>query len=190
MILAEAIEKLKGMTGNTFAQSLASSFSRFGKLSPKQEIWAMRLATEQPKPATTASVDFAAIGSMFSRAGNRLKYPKVRLSINGQNVRLSRAGANSKNPGAIYVTDGEAFADNKYFGKITPDGIFTSGRHFTQDILNLLREFEANPLETAAKYGKLTGCCSFCGKRLTDDRSTAAGYGPTCADTYGLEWGN
>lgn len=188
MNLAEAIEKLKGMTGNTFAQSLASSFSRFGKLSPKQEIWAMRLATEQPKPVTTASIDFAAIGSMFNHAGSRLKYPKVRLSVNGQNVRLSRAGANSKNPGCLYITDGEEFGNNKYFGKIAPDGMFTSGRDFNPDILNLLREFEANPLSAAASYGKLTGCCSFCGKRLTEERSTSAGYGPVCAETYGLAW--
>jgi hypothetical protein len=41
----------------------------------------------------------------------------------------------------------------------------------------------------AAKVGSLSGVCMFCGRDLTDERSTTAGYGPDCAKKRGLPWG-
>lgn len=41
----------------------------------------------------------------------------------------------------------------------------------------------------AARFGALTGECINCGKRLTDERSIDAGYGPTCAANNGWPWG-
>lgn len=43
--------------------------------------------------------------------------------------------------------------------------------------------------EDAAKFGQLYGTCTFCWRELTDERSIAAGYGPTCAENRGLPWG-
>lgn len=43
--------------------------------------------------------------------------------------------------------------------------------------------------EQAREFGDLTSQCIYCGRRLTDERSIAAGYGPTCADHRGLPWG-
>lgn len=43
--------------------------------------------------------------------------------------------------------------------------------------------------EDAKAFGDLYHHCIFCGLELTDDRSIAAGYGPTCADNRGLPWG-
>ncbi len=44
----------------------------------------------------------------------------------------------------------------------------------------------------AYEYG-LSGRCMFCARDLTDDRSNphrgGVGYGPVCADKYGLPWG-
>lgn len=41
----------------------------------------------------------------------------------------------------------------------------------------------------AAEFGKITGTCVFCSRRLTDERSVEAGYGPKCAANNGLAWG-
>lgn len=43
--------------------------------------------------------------------------------------------------------------------------------------------------EQAKEWGDLYGCCIFCSRDLTDERSINAGYGPTCADKRGLPWG-
>ena len=55
--------------------------------------------------------------------------------------------------------------------------------------VNVLRELSENPIETAAAHGKLTGRCCFCHRRLSDVRSTGMGYGPQCAESFGLDWG-
>lgn len=43
--------------------------------------------------------------------------------------------------------------------------------------------------EEAAKFGYQTGACVFCQRKLTDERSIAVGYGPTCAARQNLPWG-
>lgn len=48
----------------------------------------------------------------------------------------------------------------------------------------LLREFEANPLEAARKYGRLSGRCCSCGRDLTNEGSIEAGIGPICAQKF------
>lgn len=48
----------------------------------------------------------------------------------------------------------------------------------------MLDEFEGAPLQTAMKYGKLSGVCCSCGRELTDDASIAAGIGPICAKKF------
>lgn len=46
-----------------------------------------------------------------------------------------------------------------------------------------------DPEGTAAAYGHLTGACCFCRRALSDERSVSVGYGPVCADHFGLAWG-
>jgi hypothetical protein len=43
--------------------------------------------------------------------------------------------------------------------------------------------------EEAAAFGHATGCCVFCARELTDDRSVHVGYGPVCAANNALPWG-
>lgn len=54
--------------------------------------------------------------------------------------------------------------------------------------MELLKEIEADPVQAAILSGKLTSCCSFCSRPLTDERSVKHGYGPICADNWGLPW--
>lgn len=43
--------------------------------------------------------------------------------------------------------------------------------------------------EQAEAFGHITGSCVFCTRKLTDERSIVAGYGPKCAENNGLPWG-
>jgi hypothetical protein len=51
-------------------------------------------------------------------------------------------------------------------------------------VITMLREFDADPLAAAVKYGKLSGRCCSCGRDLTDPASIEAGIGPVCATKF------
>lgn len=57
-----------------------------------------------------------------------------------------------------------------------------------QQYLELLQEIEKDPVQAAILTGKLTSCCSFCSRPLTDERSVKHGYGPICAANWNLPW--
>ena len=48
--------------------------------------------------------------------------------------------------------------------------------------------------QLAVAFGTRTSTCMFCSRPLSDERSDpkqgGMGYGPTCAENYGLPWGN
>lgn len=144
----------------------------------------------QPRPEA-AQLDVAGlqrIFTMFTSAVANLKRPAIRLADDaGHYLHLSLAGEASKNAGCIYVK-GERGTD-AYYGKITPQGRFFAVSSCPKTVEPHLLAFAADPETVAAKYGKLTGNCCFCGRKLTDDRSTEVGYGPVCAGKFGLNWG-
>lgn len=152
-------------------------------------IEAFRRATiPKPQIAQLNTDGLARILGMFKSANEQLKHPSVRLADDaGHYMILSLAGPTSKNPGCIYVK-GERGSD-QYFGKITPAGKFFPVGSCPASIETQLQLFANDPEGVAAKYGKLTGRCCFCGRNLTDDRSTEMGYGPVCAKKFGLGWG-
>lgn len=133
--------------------------------------------------------------ALFAKAkDSALKFPKISLRLpNGQPVVLAVAGAQSKAPGTINVTDGGPFGSNKWFGRVTAEGKWEPSRQVTADDLvsvkTLLTAMAVDAAATAAEYGRLTGHCCFCRIGLTDKRSTEVGYGKTCAANYGLPWG-
>jgi hypothetical protein len=136
------------------------------------------------------ALNVSGIFSLFEHAiAHSLKYPKIRLQTSsGQNVVLSRAGDKSRYTGQIQVTDGRPYGANTYFGRIDTAGIFhVSTADATVSVL--LTRLADNPADVASEYGRLTGQCCFCGLALKDARSTAVGYGPICADKFGLPWG-
>lgn len=180
-----------------FATSLLGQLKRKGKLSDKQWEWVDRLADmaqgipdfTKPEPEQVGTL--GGLISMFENAAQKLKYPAIVLqTTSGEEVRLSRAGTGSKNPGCIYVKTPMSIG---YAGKVDPEGNFFPVRavedSLKSELAYLLREMARHPAETAAKHGKLTGKCCFCNTSLTDEKSTAVGYGPTCAKHYNLPWG-
>ena len=57
-------------------------------------------------------------------------------------------------------------------------------------VANALIALANDPAKAASDYGHLTGTCCFCNRGLTDERSVSVGYGPICAQHFGLPWGD
>lgn len=130
-----------------------------------------------------------AIHALFTKAGVHLKKPSIKLSTTKGKSLVLKPG---KFAGTINVASSTSYP-NKYYGKITAEGAYSPAFQLSQDtvadIVETLMAFAAAPDVIAAKYGKLHGKCCFCSKGLTDAKSTSVGYGPICAQHYGLPWG-
>lgn len=165
------------------------------QLTDKQWAFAKRLvqATKsKPVKACKNVGNMSKLIDLFNKAKQHLKWPKISLEVNGHPVKLSLAGERAKVPGSITVTDGGPFGANRYYGRVDPDGTWHKPyKQFAElpDVEGLLTDMSTDPAATAAKHGHLTGNCCFCHRPLSDAKSTAVGYGPTCAANYGLPWG-
>jgi hypothetical protein len=168
-----------------FAQSLLTAQTKYGSLTPKQAYWADKLIARATRPAAQQVGDLSKVVGMFNTAATNLKRPNVRFANGGSEFIVSRAADTSANPGCLYVK-----REGEYLGKVTPSGEFRSSRDAdTAGVLEALQAFAAAPEAVAKAYGQKFGCCCFCSRELTDDRSIHAGYGPVCAENYGLAWG-
>jgi hypothetical protein len=190
--LQSAVSKL-GDADRPFASDLAAKWDRNGSLTVRQMYWAEQMVQRATAPAKRDTVnvgDFSGVMNLFSTARAHLKHPKITLQVGAQPLALSLAGPNSKAPGTVNVTDGGRFGSNQWFGRVSPNGSWEKSRQATPQVEAFLLEFSKAPAAVAKKYGRLTGRCCFCNKALTDAKSTAAGFGPVCADHFGLtaEW--
>lgn len=137
------------------------------------------------------------IRDLFDRArGAGLERPKVRMEIPAVGrVQISIAGARSRTPGHLVVTDGGGYGERVYYGRIDPTpgaqpDVFYASHSATPGLVGALVDIALDPVGTAKAYGHVTGQCCFCGLPLTDGRSIAVGYGPICAENWGLPWGD
>lgn len=150
---------------------------------------AFRRNQPRPEAAHLNSAGLSSIFAMFETAKADLKRPAIRLADEeGRHLHLSLAKAASKNAGFVYVKADSGY-EATYYGKISPEGRFLKVNSCPAAIELLLQAFASDPEGIATKYGRLTGCCSFCGRKLTDKRSTTVGYGPTCSAKFGMAWG-
>lgn len=179
----------------SFAASLIAQASSRG-LSDKQMYWVNKLIDDAAKPAPTAVNvgDLSAINALFDKARAHLKYPAIVMSVPAaqMTIRINVAGPSAKFPGSLNVCSGEKPAMDErrtWFGRVMKDGAYTPSANAHDAIVERLRAFAADPAGIAAEHGKLTGRCCFCNRHLQDERSTAVGYGATCAAHYGLSWG-
>lgn len=198
-ILKDQVEALEvAMTlvpekDRVFASSLVSTYKKYKGLSPKQAPWVQTLlsrALNIAPPQVTESVgNFDAVYSLFAKAKQQIKFPKIRLQLYGQPVVLALAGAKSKVPGVVNVTDGRPFGQNRWYGRVDQEGNWSKPAALyneSPDVEKLLKALADDPVDTVGKYGKLTGSCAFCNLQLKDAQSVAAGYGPQCAINFGL----
>lgn len=205
--MQEKIETLQSMLSDLktydaqFASNLIASYHKYGKLTAKQAPWIdtliQRAMDQKSKPAyepVKVNVgEFLKVVELFDKAKEHLKYPKITLSCMGKKVLLSVAGSGSKVPGSISVMGEGKYPAREWFGRVSQLGTWTPSPKvlenslFMTELKALLEDFGNDPAGVAKKYGLLTGNCCFCGSDLSDERSTAAGFGPVCADHYGLK---
>ncbi len=145
---------------------------------------------KKPKAAPVITGKMDGLISLLQKA--KVKTPKVHLTFDeGKPLALSLAGANSKNAGSVYVTDGGPFNSNEYYGRVAEDGTFFPSNRVNPKSLTaltaVLGALSSNPAKTASRYGHLTGKCCFCNRKLTDTLSALTGVGPECASMRGID---
>lgn len=150
---------------------------------------------QRTKPVAEQVGDLSGIMALFAKARAHLKFPAIVIDvpeIQGLSIRINVAGARAKEPGSLTVVEGERddMGQRDWLGRVSLNGTWQPGRDPRAAVIGRrLREFAADPARVASEYGKLTGNCCFCRKALSDERSTAVGYGKICAGHFGLEWG-
>jgi hypothetical protein len=157
--------------------------------------FALTPSAPRPAPAIEVVGDLSRIVAMFARAASRLRFPAIVLD----GFRVSIAGARAAQPGSLTVTGLDPVfnsyrgrEERPWFGRVSTGGEFQPGRNAPDGLGEKLRRFAADPAGEAAAHGRLTGRCCFCNHRLgegEDRRSVEIGYGPVCADRFGLPWG-
>jgi len=198
-ILSTGLEKLP-VNSRSFAQSMLGQFKKYGKLSEKQWLWVEKMADEIEcfgvpdfsKPAPVAGA-LGAIVEFFDVAAQKLKYPAITLQFqSGASIKLARAGQYSKHSGMVNVTDGGSYGNNKFYGRITLDGVFDAygpAQPVQSELTRILAHLSQNPAKVAAEHGVLTSRCCFCNDKLSDPLSKSVGYGKTCSLNWGLPYG-
>lgn len=172
-----------------FAAAMLAAVENYGSLTDKQlaavrRCMASDAARAEARKAESKAQEVAlgdaaaAIRNALNQAhGKGLKSPQLRT----ENFNFERAKDSSRNPGCVYVLGRPGGA---YLGKITPDGTFMPSRDASPEARAQVAEVARDPLAAAVAFGRLSGECSCCGRRLTDPASIAAGIGPICADKF------
>lgn len=192
--LIAAIPNLRP-SGQNLASDLCQKFRKWGSFTPGQTGLVRKLIQEgsqTPAEKQQHKLDLSGINKLFDNArASGMKRMALRFRDEaGEGFSVSPAKADSRNPGCLYVKS----AGGTYLGKIDREGVFTGANYGASDhaarAQAALIEFNKAPVEQAKAYGFETGNCCFCGLALTDERSVTAGYGPICAEHWGLDWGS
>lgn len=209
----QAVETLRaalpqlGNGDRSFAESLLAWHDSGKALSDKQFHWVGKLAARAQPPKQAAQVgNLSALLTLFGKAKEHLKYPAIVLRVplsTSQHfaIRITVAGEKARHPGTLNVTTQDKGLDDRrvWLGRVYLDGRYEPSNgadlgnvdpEWNAKVSASLEALAAAPAETAKAHGKLTGCCCFCEQKLTDERSTAVGYGPRCAKNFGLPWGS
>lgn len=122
---------------------------------------------------------FNELFSLLRKARNSIKYPSIRMvTTDGSKVQIFLA---VKDYIGLKV-------DGVYQGKILDTGKFFWYPVSMDSIKQEIEAFCKIPTHAAKVNGQKYGHCCFCKQELTNAISVYNGYGPICADNYGLPW--
>lgn len=108
-----------------------------------------------------------------------LARPKIIIDALDVHVTVSRAGT-----GRCWLLEGQTL-----LGEIRQAGLVDLRVPPSPAAGVLLAILENDPADVARLHGQRTGRCCFCRKPLITNESVTMGYGPVCADNWGLPWG-
>jgi hypothetical protein len=163
--IGDRIEWIKGIKGATHAHCV----------NPAPGVW---------KPTPTAPVaNLKGLADFLHAAKDRgLQSPKLRVlapdAKSELRISLTKGGLV---PGSLAVVLSEEF-----IGCVRPNGEVTGRLKFDATLLEHLANVAVAPATAAKIFAALTCRCSFCNLTLTDAGSIEVGYGPVCADHWGL----
>jgi hypothetical protein len=202
MSIRDQVNTLKPLVGKLsrshqdFAHSLIGQWEKKGRLSQPQQLWVDKLIEEAvkekpappPAPQAELGVSLKPLHDLFQRAkGNKIQFPKIKTQLeDGTKVELSLANANSVNAGSVYVKKG-----GEWYAKVDSAGHMTISRKVPvcEEVHEIVKAIAANPSAAGKVHGQKFDNCMFCGRGLTTKDSVYYGYGPICAEKWGLEWG-
>ncbi len=196
---AEACNRLPAdHRSRTFAAGLVADLRRYGSLFPGKRFWLHRLALDQierenpqANAAPPASGTLPRIAGFLTPVSDTLKSGARVTFVSGPlTVVIKRTGLTSRYPGHFHVVGTSGFgATEVYMGRIGDTGDWFPSRECGPEVFALLDEFESDPAEYAAAYGRRMGICCFCHAKLDDPVSMGLGYGPVCGPHYKLKHG-
>lgn len=137
------------------------------------------------RPAQAAL--YAETLALFKKAKDKgAKYPKFFLSTPaGDSFELAHINSGS-NVGGVNVSSGGFGSD--WYGRINANG--AAHASYTDrcpaDVDAAILAFQSDPASFAKAHGKRTSRCCFCAREFDRLVSAEHGYGPDCADKYGL----
>ena len=163
-----------------FAASMLKSLQQYGSLTENQlaavqrciDTDAQRQAERVQREQQRAAAPVIALNALHSVLQKHAKFYAGDLT-------LSRR----RDDQLVWIKHANA---EKVIGKID-SGVLTLWNRpgvDNNEVREMLNEFEGAPLQTAMKYGKLSGRCCSCGRELTADGSIEAGIGPICAQKF------
>ena len=123
------------------------------------------------------------------QASNHLARPAISFG-GATKLKFRRCGPKSKYAGLVGITNGATdYTQSIWYGYLRTDGEAVLSWHATDAVREALAAIAHDPISAAAHAGKQTGACSFCARPLSTAESLAVGYGPVCAEHFGLPWG-
>jgi hypothetical protein len=198
--LAEAYARLAAVEAkraipSEFAASLMAA-ARARRLSPSQVAWLHRLASEtiQIKVATPIGdkVEGVNLTGVLGLLGNAKaagkRFPKITMPVEGIGE-VSFSLYDGRPPVVALIARGR-WPNRVVLARVTADGGVHATRDWTVEVQAATRAVADNPVAALALHGVATGCCCFCARDLTTAESRSAGYGPICAERFGLPWGS
>ena len=143
-----------------------------------------------PAAPATAQGKYAALIELFDTVhiDKGIEFPQMHLGGTTFPMKIYRAGPKSAHPGSITIL----VNGNNYAGRITRGGELNLARSAYE--INAAIEYELTSFmddkeKYAGRYGRETNHCMFCNLTLTEEFSVKHGYGPICAENYGLPHG-
>ena len=151
--------------------------------SPPPDYYVAPTVKQAPPPPPPIDYSMKPLADVMTTVG--LKRPSLRLnSAMGEVVlSLTRGGVA---PGSVAIK----IAGN-FIGCVRPSGECSSllkNQNYAdlrKHLLDIATD-KSSLIQAAVAYAKLTNNCSFCGLQLTNDFSVVYGYGPICAENWGL----
>ncbi len=99
--------------------------------------------------------------------------------------------------GDVHPETHDPVGDESFIGLISTNGEFWAGkddhgneRKVSETDQKFIDALFKDPVRLAVRCAKLMNRCTFCNLPLEDERSKAVGYGATCANSWGLPWGD